>query len=275
VSRVGPCRPEPQPRPATQPDSAPPGTAPGERTRGWLPPGLRVYAVGDIHGRLDLLHALLERIRADAATLPRGGRCRVVFLGDYIDRGNQTRGVLDCLMAMPRALPEFEPLFLRGNHETTMLQFLDDLTAGPGWLTYGGVNTLMSYGIRPPVDVPPRARLAAVQRQLRQTLPQAHLAFLRRLAPYVVIGTYLFVHAGIRPGTALPEQRDEDLVWIRNDFLHSAADHGLIVVHGHTIAMEAESLPNRIGVDTGAYATGRLTAAVLEGDERRFIDTAL
>lgn len=243
-------------------------------TRGWLPPGMRVYAVGDIHGRVDLLDALLERIREDAESLPRGGRGRVVFLGDYIDRGNQTRAVIERLMGLAEVLPGLEASFLRGNHETTMLQFLDDLTAGPGWLTYGGVNTLISYGVRAPVDVPPRNRLATVQQQLRLALPADHLAFLRRLPPYLAIGTYLFVHAGIRPGMPLEEQKDEDLVWIRHDFLKSGEDHGVIVVHGHTIAMAAESLPNRIGIDTGAYATGRLTAVVLEGEQRRFIDTA-
>ena len=247
--------------------------APGTMTRGWLPPGLRVYAVGDIHGRLDLLTALVERINADAASLPPGGRAQVVFLGDYIDRGDRSRAVIDYLIAWPE--PRLEATFLRGNHEATMLQFLDDLTAGPGWLTYGGVNTLLSYGVRPPVDVPPRLRLAAVQHQLREVLPTAHIAFLRRLQFHQQIGTYLFVHAGIRPGVPLDHQRFDDLIWIREDFLSSTVDHGRIVVHGHTICMEAESLPNRIGVDTGAYATGRLTAVVLEGDQRRFIDTAL
>ncbi|MEI6985448.1 MAG: metallophosphoesterase family protein [Rhodospirillaceae bacterium] len=243
-----------------------------EPTRGLLAPGLRVYAVGDIHGRLDLLLTLIARIHADAASLQRGGRCRVVFLGDYIDRGSQTKAVIECLLSNP--FPEFETNFIRGNHEATMINFLDDLMAGPGWLTYGGINTLLSYKVRPPVDVPPRQRLAMVQAQLRDILPSTHLAFLRGLAPYVVIGTYLFVHAGIRPGVALADQSVDDLVWIRDAFLHSSHDHGVVVVHGHTIAMEAESLPNRIGVDTGAYATGRLTAAVLEGETRRFIDTA-
>jgi serine/threonine protein phosphatase 1 len=233
---------------------------------------LRVYAVGDIHGRLDLLQEMLKLIREDAETRPRGGRCRVVFLGDYVDRGAHSKGVLECLADQP--LAEFETTFLRGNHESTMLQFMEDLMAGPGWLTYGGVNTLLSYGIRPPVDVPPRYRLATVQQQLRLALPPKHLAFLRGLAYHVSIGSYLFVHAGIRPGVELDRQREDDLVWIRQEFLNSTADHGRIVVHGHTIAMAAESLPNRIGIDTGAYATSRLTAVVLEDDRRRFIDTA-
>ena len=247
--------------------------APTETTRGRIPPGLRVYAVGDVHGRLDLLTALLERIEADAAGMARGCRAHIVFLGDYIDRGSHSKSVIDFLIAWQR--PRFETSFLRGNHEATLLQFLDDIAAGPSWLTYGGVNTLLSYGIRPPVDVPPRLRLSSVQQQLHETLPTAHFAFLRRLAFHVEIGSYLFVHAGIRPGVPLTQQRFDDLVWIREDFLSSTADHGRVVVHGHTISMKAESLPNRIGVDTGAYATGRLTAAVLEGEERRFIDTAL
>ena len=247
--------------------------APATTTRGRLPPGLRVYAIGDIHGRQDLLTAMLERIQADAASLSPGGRAHVVFLGDYVDRGNHSKSVIETLIDWP--LPRFEVTFLRGNHEATMLQFLDDLTAGPGWLTYGGVNTLLSYGVRPPVDVPPRLRMAAVQYQLRESIPTAHVAFLRRLPFYVEIGNYLSVHAGIRPGVPLGQQRYDDLVWIREDFLSSTADHGRVVVHGHTITMEAESLPTRSGVDTGAYATGRLTAAVRENDGRRFIDTAL
>ena len=244
-----------------------------ESTRGWLPPGQRVYAVGDIHGRLDLLRVMIERIIADAGSAEGSLRCRVVFLGDYIDRGAHSRAVIDTLMANP--LPGFDTSFLRGNHESTMVQFLSDLNAGPGWLTYGGVNTLLSYGIRPPVDVAPRNRLAVVQQQIRRCLPPAHLAFLRGLLPYVELGSYLFVHAGIRPGVDLARQSEEDLLWIRDEFLRSTDDHGRIVVHGHTIAMSGESLPNRIGVDTGAYATGRLTAVVLEGESRRFIDTSL
>ncbi len=247
--------------------------APEAMTRGRVPPGLRVYAIGDIHGRFDLLMAMLERIQADTETLPPDSRAQIVFLGDYIDRGNHSRTVIDHLIAWPH--PHLDVIFLRGNHEATMLSFLEDISAGPGWLTYGGVNTLLSYGVRPPVDVPPRLRMAAVQYQLRETLPTAHIAFLRRLAFTHEIGSYLFVHAGIRPGIPLDQQRYDDLVWIRDDFLSSTADHGRVVVHGHTISMEAESLPNRIGVDTGAYATGRLTAAVLENDERRFIDTGL
>ena len=243
-----------------------------EPTRGWLPSGLRVYAVGDIHGRLDLLQVIVERIRADAETRSEDDVCGVVFLGDYIDRGPHSKGVIDYLMADP--LPDFETVFLRGNHESTMLQFLDDISTGPGWLTYGGVNTLLSYGLRPPVTVPPGLRLTAVQRQLRVALPPAHRAFLCAMPAYALIGTYLFVHAGIRPGVALECQRDDDMVWIRDEFLRSTLDHGVVVVHGHTIAMQADSLPNRIGIDTGAYATGRLTAVVLEGTSRRFLDTA-
>ena len=250
-----------------------PSDSEAKTTRGWLPPGLRVYAVGDVHGRLDLLQVMVERIRADAATLSEDDVCRVLFLGDYIDRGPHSRGVIEYLMANP--LPEFETIFLRGNHELTMLQFLDYLSVGPGWLTYGGVNTLLSYGLRPPVAVPPELRLPTVQHQLRQVLPSSHQAFLRAMPAFAMIGTYLFVHAGIRPGVSLDRQRDDDMVWIRDEFLTSTLDHGVVVVHGHTIAMEADSLPNRIGIDTGAYATGRLTAGVLDGAERRFIDTAL
>jgi serine/threonine protein phosphatase 1 len=244
------------------------------RTRsydGLLPPGVRIYAVGDIHGRLDLLSRMLELIARDAETLPAKTRRVLVFLGDYIDRGPDSRTVIERLLAGP--LPGFRAVFLRGNHEDTLLQFLDDLNAGPGWLAYGGVATMLSYGLRLPADLPPRLRVFTAQQMLREHLPPEHLAWLRALPHYVELGGYVFVHAGIRPGVPLAQQRDQDLVWIREEFLSSMVDHGKVVIHGHTIAMQAESLPNRIGIDTGAYVTGRLTSVVLEGNERRFLQT--
>ncbi|CAK0741074.1 serine/threonine protein phosphatase 1 [Azospirillaceae bacterium] len=245
-----------------------------ERMKGYsgpLPPGVRIYAVGDIHGRLDLLVRIQEMISADAAKLPAEVLRVLVFLGDYIDRGPDARGVVDRLMTMP--LPGFKTLCLRGNHEETMLHFLEDLGAGAGWLAYGGVATMLSYGMRLPADLPPRQRLQSAQKMLREQLPVDHLHWLRGLPHYAELGGYIFVHAGIRPGVPLERQRDEDMVWIREEFLNSTADFGKVVVHGHTIAMQAESLPNRIGIDTGAYVTGHLTCVVLEGDRRRFIHT--
>lgn len=235
-----------------------------------LPDGLRVYAIGDIHGRLDLLTQMHETIRADAAQSGAPHRC-VVYLGDYIDRGLESRQVVDYLLDEP--LEGFEPVYLMGNHEQVLLQFLEDPGVGPNWFFFGGDATLYSYrvpGASPAIDA---ARLAKVQTGFQNALPPRHLAFYRDLAYQHRAGDYLFVHAGIKPGVPAERQSETDLLWIREEFLDSTADHGAIVVHGHTIAPEPVVRPNRIGIDTGAYASGKLTALVLEGAERRFLHT--
>jgi len=236
--------------------------------RAQAPAGSRVYAIGDIHGRADLLAALHRMICDDAAARP-VARHVVVYVGDYIDRGPDSRAVIDLLLDAP--LAGFESVHLLGNHEAFLLEFLDDAGAGPDWLFNGGAETLASYGVESPWpfgDPPDR-----MQAEFRRRLPARHLTFLRDLRLSHVEGGYLFVHAGVRPGVPLDRQERHDLLWIRDEFLDSGADLGKVVVHGHSIADEPERRRNRIGIDTGAYMTGRLTCLVLEGADRRFLAT--
>lgn len=235
-----------------------------------VPEGTRVYAIGDIHGRLDLLEALEEMIAADAAAGPPVRRV-MVYLGDYVDRGMEARQVIDRLIAQP--LDGFETVHLKGNHEDFLLRFLEDVQIGAGWLRNGGNTTLYSYGVRPPERPTDPAALERARQELLRKLPPRHLAFYRSLKLSHVEGDYFFVHAGVMPGRPLDRQDPTDLMWIRDDFLESPADHGKLVIHGHTIAEEPDVRPNRIGIDTGAYATGRLTALVLEAGGRRFLQT--
>lgn len=216
------------------------------------------------------MEALIEA-DADNGAPP---RLVVVFLGDYIDRGLESAGVIDRL-AGPSP-PRFERVFLRGNHEDAMLRFLEDVSTGPLWLGNGGDATLYSYGVRFQPGLPYDERLAALQADLRARLPPAHLDFLRGLPCRHDEGDYLFVHAGIRPGVPIDMQSVEDMLWIREPFLSARADLGKVVVHGHTINAETtapEIRAHRIGIDTGAYATGKLTCLVLEGETRRFLQT--
>ncbi len=235
------------------------------------PAGSRIYAIGDVHGRLDLLTRLHALIAADAAEASARRRV-IVYLGDYVDRGPDSRGVIDLLMQEP--LPGFERVHLLGNHEDYLLQFLEHAEVGPHWCAFGGYATLASYGVRPPAAFAPLARdFETTRAALADTIPSAHVDFLRGLKLSHAEGGYLFVHAGVRPGVALAEQRAEDLLWIRDEFLDSPDDFGACVVHGHTIVETPEQYPNRIAIDTGAFGTGRLTALVLEGTERRFLQT--
>ena len=230
-----------------------------------VPPGTRVYAVGDIHGALGALVRIVGRIREDCGA----ERCVVVFLGDYVDRGLDSRGVIDFLLDDPA--PGFETVFLKGNHDAWLLTFLDDAGAGPQWLGAGGQATLLSYWVTAATGPRDAAHFERLREALARALPPSHRAFLEGLAPWHVEGDFAFVHAGIRPGVALEEQREEDLLWIRDEFLHDGREHGRIVVHGHTVTERPEVRPNRIGIDTGAYATDRLTCLVLEGTSRRFL----
>lgn len=232
-----------------------------------LPPGLRVYAIGDIHGRADLLDRLHDLIRADlAAGAPE--RCVVLYLGDYIDRGPASAQVVETLCR--RRLEGVETVALLGNHEAMMLEFLDAPYGASLWLANGGDATLASYKVKVPASFD---EFLLTQRSLRGALPRHHLHFLQDLAVQARFGDYLFVHAGIRPGLPLDRQSREQMIWVRDVFLDSEADHGVVVVHGHTIVHAVEWRPNRIGIDTGAYTTGRLTALVLEGGERRLLQT--
>ncbi len=236
-----------------------------------LPDGLRIYAIGDIHGRVDLLRILHHLIAEDGRG--KAGKRLVVYLGDLVDRGLDSRGVIDFLLDdHPADLPF---VVLRGNHEEMMLRFLDDVSVAPGWLEYGGAATLLSYGVSMSGPVSDERMLIDLQRRFVENVPPRHVAFMRDARFYYVAGDYLFVHAGIRPGEPLDAQQPEDLMWIRAEFLRSNADHGYIVVHGHSITRKAEFRSNRIGIDTGAYATGILTCLVLEGDKRRLLQTGI
>jgi len=231
---------------------------------------MRLYAIGDIHGRLDLLDTLIGKISADRAAHP-AARNKLIFLGDYVDRGNQSRELLDLLSRGP--IDGFETIYLRGNHEDYLLRFLEDASDAASWLYFGGANTLISYGVpASPLQTDPD-RLIAIQQKFRNVLPARHLAFLRGLEISHVAGDYFFVHAGIRPGIPLDEQSPDDLLWIRDEFLTSNANHGRVVVHGHSVRKRPELLANRIGIDTGAYDTGILTCLVLQGEGQWLLRT--
>jgi serine/threonine protein phosphatase 1 len=234
------------------------------------PPGSRVYAIGDIHGRRDLLEEVHRAIAADLHGAPPTLNKVAVYIGDYVDRGDDSRGVIDRLLSAP--LVGFRSVHILGNHEDMLLRFLEDSTVAPLWLQNGGDATLESYGIDWRAYVQGHD-FEPLRTAFRAAIPTAHLRFLRSLSLSHIEGDYLFVHAGIRPGRDVTQQDPEDLVWIRDEFLGSDADHGKVVVHGHSISSEPEMLDNRIGIDTGAFATGRLTCLVLEGATRRFLQT--
>jgi len=234
------------------------------------PDGTRVYAVGDIHGRADLLRSLHRKILDDAAD-SEAHRKVVVYVGDYVDRGPDSFGVVDMLIEDP--LPGFERHHLKGNHEDFLLRFLETGSHGEVWMMNGARTTLESYGVEWSDMAYGADGLAAARQRFAGFMPESHLRFFQRLELRHQEGDYLFVHAGIRPGVPLDEQRAFDLMWIREAFLDSVADHGVVIVHGHTIAPEPEVRPNRIGIDTGAFHSGRLTALVVEGAGRRFLAT--
>ncbi|HWT13573.1 MAG TPA: metallophosphoesterase family protein [Allosphingosinicella sp.] len=229
--------------------------------------GARAYAVGDIHGCLDLLDALLARIEEDSASRP-PRKTFVVFLGDLIDRGPASAGVVERLLNYRPAFAT--PVFLAGNHEEILLRVLGgepEILAD--WLKFGGAECVESYGVD--AGALKRMEPAAAVELLRTRMPRAHLDFLDGFADTFRFGDYLFVHAGIRPGIDLAHQDQFDLRWIREPFLSDDEQHGLVVVHGHTIVDEVEERANRIGVDTGAYRNGVLTALAIEDDRRWYL----
>jgi serine/threonine protein phosphatase 1 len=232
-----------------------------------LADGLRIYAIGDIHGRFDLLWALYARIAAEMTGSP-PRRSVEIFLGDYIDRGPQSADVVEWLVSETPAADE--RICLRGNHEDMLLSVLDGAAAMPHWLSNGGSETLLSYDVVPPLEFRERAMLEA-RASFLSIFPRSHRNFMLSLSQLAEFGSYLFVHAGIRPGVPLEDQDPHDLVWIREPFLTSDADFGRIVVHGHTPAREPEIRRNRINIDTGAVFSGRLTCIVLEEGTRRFL----
>ena len=234
----------------------------GSQTRAALPEGIRIYAVGDVHGRSDLLERLLAAIDADCKQRPIA-RPITVFVGDYIDRGPDSRNVLDLLLQWQQA---HEAIFLRGNHETFLPRFLSDPGSLDEWRQYGGLETLLSYGLKPSIN-PDRDEQIRLATELADILPREHLDFLQSLELSFSCGDFLFVHAGVRPCVPIHEQTEDDLLWIRDDFLTWEKPFERFVVHGHTPVSEPDLRPNRINIDTGAYATGRLTCVVIENTD--------
>jgi calcineurin-like phosphoesterase family protein len=230
------------------------------------PDGVRIYAIGDVHGRADLLAWCFASIDADIATC-QAPQVIQILLGDYIDRGPQSRQVLDLLV---RRSHHHRVVCLKGNHETYIPDFLQEPAILGQWRHFGGLETLVSYGVTPSINADEREQreLAAA---FDRALPRSHRRFLANLKTSFACGSYFFVHAGVRPGVPLSAQHEQDLLWIRQDFLLQEEGFGKIVVHGHTPVMEPDIRPNRINIDTGAYATGRLTCLVLEGEDVAFI----
>lgn len=225
-----------------------------------LPEGVRVYAVGDIHGRTDLLQYQLAQIAADETLYP-CPRTIIVFLGDYIDRGPDSRGTIDALLGCARGR---DVVCLKGNHEALILHFLDRPETLNDWRQLGGLETLVSYGLRPSLSRSDgdHERLSD---ELRDALPPQHLGFLQSLPSSFVCGDFLFVHAGVRPGFALRKQTEYDLLWIRDEFLQHGLPFEKYVVHGHTPVRAPDIRTNRANIDTGAFATGRLSCVAIEG----------
>jgi serine/threonine protein phosphatase 1 len=231
-----------------------------------LPPGLRIYAFGDIHGRADLLARKLSQVDADRAARP-VEQAMLVFLGDYIDRGADSPGVINLILARQA---QGACVALSGNHENLMLRAIADDSCVEDWRRNGGAQTIASYLSSDEAEL--AAYSPAVQRKaLMQVLPKEHLAFLRGLPTHFERGDYFFVHAGVRPGVELERQRPQDMLWIRDEFLNSAAYFGKFIVHGHTPTSQPDLRPNRVNIDTMAYLTGILTCLVLEGDQMAFL----
>lgn len=232
-------------------------------------PGYRAYVIGDVHGRLDLLEQLLAKIARDRADRPTR-KTLLVFLGDLIDRGPQSAQVIERLRTLSQ--PGVRAVFLLGNHEEVLLRIIDgDADLITKWRWFGGAECLASYG----VDSQTLAEVSEEQalELVRRAIPSKHVAFLRSFVDTCRFGDFLFVHAGVRPGVALDEQLQSDLRWIREPFLLDETDHGYVVVHGHTIREQVEECANRIGIDTGAYRSGVLTALAIEGDEHWYLQT--
>ena len=233
------------------------------------PEGYRAYAVGDVHGRLDLLDQLLERIEADAKSA--GDRkTYLIFLGDLIDRGPDSRGVVERLRTYQN--PKLRLVVLMGNHEEALLRLIAGETGLlDNYLVFGGAECLLSYGVDA-LELATQPEADAL-RKLARTIPANHKSFLESFADTFRFGDYLFVHAGLRPGVELAAQTQTDMRWIRQPFLDDDSDFGFTVVHGHSISRRVEERANRIGIDTGAYRSGVLTAIAVEDERRWYLDT--
>lgn len=235
------------------------------------PADMAIYAIGDVHGRADLLKRLLEAIVEDALGLDEADR-RIVLLGDYVDRGPDSRGVID-LLARLKTQTALRVHALLGNHDRMLLDFLADARLGPLWCQWGGRDTLASYGVWPATGGAQEADWEALREAFEARVPASHLAFLKGLEVSLALGDYFFVHAGVRPGVALAAQSTDDLLWIRAPFLDHRGAFEKVVVHGHSAAAKLQASASRIGVDTGAYGTNRLSAVRLRADQRTFLQT--
>lgn len=233
-----------------------------------------VYAIGDIHGRLDLLDELHQRVLGDAARR-RASRRLLIYLGDLVSRGPDSRGVIQRVIEWRP--PGFERVALRGNHEDMLLRtHAGEFAAARHWLDYGGIEALLSYGVTVSDELArDESGIGELCHRFAAALPSPHLEFLESLPLHHQAGDYFFVHGGVRPGVALAAQNSRDLIWIRKTFLISEADHGAVVVHGHSISRNPELRHNRIGIDTGAYHSGVLSCLVLDGNERQFLQTGV
>ncbi len=236
-----------------------------------VPAGTRVYAIGDVHGRYDLLCELEQSIISHLHRHP-VDRPVLIYIGDYVDRGYESRQVIDHLIAPPPA--GFERICLKGNHEDFLLRFLDDTGVAHMWLVNGGRETLLSYDVALTAGLDLEKQIEGAQTALRDCFPVAHRDFLQSLPLAHIEGDFLFVHAGVRPGVPTEQQQESDLLWIRDQFLRSTKRlDGRVVVHGHTVVSEPDIQDNRIAIDTGAFATGRLTCLVIEDTDLTFIRT--
>jgi serine/threonine protein phosphatase 1 len=234
-----------------------------------VPKGIRIYCIGDIHGCHDLLIKLINAIELDAQDYP--DRVLLIYLGDFIDRGTSSKEVIDFIINYQNN--RFESIFIRGNHEQTLLDFFNEDTMDKAWFSFGGMATLASYGVRIN-KIPTRHEdFLYLQQQLSNLLPVNHYQFLKETRLSYSIGSYFFVHAGINPHQALNDQYAEDLMWIRDEFINYKKPFEKIIVHGHTVTTKPEILPNRIGIDTGAYMSGILSCVVLETNQQRIIHT--
>ena len=223
---------------------------------------MRLYAIGDVHGRLDLLEKMHAAIRADLADRP-APDWRILHLGDYVDRGPDSKGVLDCLAT---AVEDPRIIALAGNHDLGFLDFLTEPSGEGLFARYGGRETAVSYGVA--IDFADPAGLRRGHGALVRAMPGRHRDLLGQLRFSVSFGDFFFCHAGIRPGVALDQQEPADLIWIRDAFLRWNALHPKVIVHGHTPGREAEIRDNRVNVDTQAYQSGRLTALVIDGRDK-------
>lgn len=233
-----------------------------------LPDGCRLYCIGDIHGRLDLLQQVHQKIIEHADGY--AGNKWVVYIGDYVDRGPHSKQVVDYLLENP--LSKFKSVYLLGNHEQTLLQFIygNNIGLAFDWFRFGGIATLQSYGVTLN-GIPTIKNIDGLRAEFRDKCPDQHKLFYQNLQLSFELGGYYFVHAGVKPRVAFDKQNPDDLLWIREEFINSKFFHGKIVIHGHTVTEQPDVRPNRIGVDTGAYASGILTCAVFEGLEFDFI----